>query len=61
VSALKPFKTMGKLRKQYSAQAGESIEMVLVYSSGEKIHATLPTHVDLIEPPNTPIRFSFYP
>ncbi|XP_056851837.1 replication protein A 70 kDa DNA-binding subunit A-like [Raphanus sativus] len=48
VSALKPFKTMWRIRvkiirlwKQYSARTGESIEMVLVDSSGDKIHATV--------------------
>ncbi|KAH0863796.1 hypothetical protein HID58_081007 [Brassica napus] len=63
VSALKPFKTMWRIRvkiiwvwKQYSARAGENIEMVLVDPSAS--HKELRTfsatfhsiiHVDLIE------------
>ncbi|XP_018461540.1 replication protein A 70 kDa DNA-binding subunit A-like [Raphanus sativus] len=48
VAALKPFKSMWKIRvkvirlwRQYSAAVGETIEMVLVDSKGDMIHGTV--------------------
>ncbi|KAF8097473.1 hypothetical protein N665_0288s0006 [Sinapis alba] len=53
VADLKPFKSMWKVRvkivricKQYSGAVGETIEMVLVDSRGDKIHATVKKEQD---------------
>ncbi|KAH0879291.1 hypothetical protein HID58_066685 [Brassica napus] len=54
VSQLKPYKSMWRIKvkiirmwKQYTAQGGETIEMVLVDSKGDKIHASVKK--DLVE------------
>ncbi|RID63262.1 hypothetical protein BRARA_E02279 [Brassica rapa] len=54
VSKLKPYKSMWRIKvkiirmwKQYTAQGGETIEMVLVDSKGDKIHASVKK--DLVE------------